>query len=169
MKQIYLSETDLVINTMIDALEYENRRVIDTNDIYSYQEQSRKHFKQANLNVIFYGDRTTQEEFYKEIESYLARYDNKYVLLPWIEKEDLIKAFRGTVPFAVIKVIAKKDRESFLQKKSQETIESLNMIHDLVVSDYLDLVSDTVKVLETKLEQENKKLEKIKKYRNKQS
>lgn len=52
-KKYYLSYIDLVVNTMIDVLKFENRRVIDYEDISSYRNNSLNMFQQRGLNVIF--------------------------------------------------------------------------------------------------------------------
>lgn len=162
-KRYYLSYTDLVINTMIDALKFEDRRVIDDKDIYSYTQNSRQLFQQKDVNVVFLGNED-YDGFLSKIQDFLCIYDDKYILLPWVEKEDLISNFRGAIPIDVISIIANKNRSSFLSERSKKDLKKYEEINNFVVSKYLNEVSNNVENLEKELLEENKKLSKIRKY-----
>lgn len=162
-KKYYLSYTDLVVNTMIDAVKFEDRRVIDYNDISSYMKNSRQLFQQQDVNVVFLSNED-YDGFVSEIKDFLCIYDNKYILLPWVEEADLIKNFRGAIPFDVVKVIANKNRSSFLSKRSKDDLEKYKEVNHFVLLNSLNKVSTNIENLETKLSEENKKLTKIKHY-----
>lgn len=157
-KKYYLSNGDFIINTMIDALQYEDRRVIDMSDIISYQTKTKEELSKQNIAIVLSSD---SED---DIEGFLEIYDDQYVVLPWIEREDLIRNFRGTLPWDVVKVVANIKRESFLSKRTEVELENFDRINYLVASKYLEVVPGTIESLEARIEEEKKKLTKIKRY-----
>lgn len=132
-KIYYMRDADLVMNTMIDALKYEKRRVIDINDIIFYKKELKSKMKEKNLSIVYYGTYRNQDEFDKEIKDYAIRYKDKFVLLPWIDQNELILNFRGTLPFPIYKIISKKDRDSFVLERDFIELDEFQKIDDIVL------------------------------------
>lgn len=149
MEDYYLKLKDLVINTMITINVKEKRRVIDNTDINNYKEVLKKLSIESKIQIHF--DKSDYENVKYEIKDYILVKDNKFIMLPWLETNDLIGGFRSYLPLDLILLVCNHKIPNMMEDRSIEIKNEYRKIED-VTSDFYS----------KKIESENLELEKIK-------
>lgn len=131
-KKYQLKTSDLVFNTLIAVNEKENRRIIDTKDLFEFEELLRK--KCSEYGFLLEKEILEDE---KRLSSYIYQQgegsSKKYGLLPWIGVADLYET-RLSLPFDLCVIFSIHHPEAKMKKKSKKELESLRKIEDLVIS-----------------------------------
>ena len=125
--QIFFKE-DYVVNAMIEFHRKEGRRIIDEEDVLSYQQILEKHFDDSGLSVIKREGEFGQK-FYDGMQVIERQGKNYYVMVPWIEEEELVENYRNLLPFQFL--LSKMDPTISRQllQKSEEELENMDAIY----------------------------------------
>ena len=146
---------------MLTALDYCNRRVIDIEDISYFEKKSIAAAKERNINLsYYYNDRiVSYEELKEQTSEFMEIHDGCYILLPWIERDDLILQFRWLVPDENFSL---EGDVTYLPIRNEETLEKFNILNNQVCRDYYEKLKNNISELEEKLSTEQDKFNKLK-------
>ena len=87
MKEYNFTEVDLFRQTLYFTWLKENRKVIDIDDIASFNEIIKKIAEENNIKISYY----KREDEDQSVENYFKTEERKYILLPWYELNDIDK------------------------------------------------------------------------------
>ena len=156
--------SNLLLNTMLDTIKREKRRVIDGEDIINFERIIRKIVKENDIPLEF-EELQNGKNFIKELEPYIfiieEKVDAKYVLLPWIDEAELEQVIQNTI-FVDMSYVYDRTREELRFKRDTSTIQGLRDIERQVSRNFLALTKENILYLERQKSNEEDKLQKIK-------
>lgn len=160
MKKYYVEETDLISNCLIEINEKTNRRIIDSNDLLEYKNNVIRKSKEKGIDIIFCYYNDVDNEF----NEYIHVEENKYfVMVPWINREDLMRKYTFSLPHEVIELLENVP----LNKKENDTLNELEKIKERVYKKYCERLNNNIEKYEQLKEEEIIKFEKTKTLVNK--
>lgn len=125
--QIFFKE-DYVVNAMIEFHRKEGRRIIDEEDVLSYQKILEEHFDDSGVSVIK-RDGEFGQKFYDGMQVIERQGKNYYVMVPWIEEEELVENYRNLLPFEILLSMMDPTIPRQLLQKSEEELENMDAIY----------------------------------------
>lgn len=125
--QIFFKE-DYVVNAMIEFHRKEGRRIIDEDEVLSYQKILEEHFDDSGLSVIK-RDGEYNQKFYDGMQVIERQGKNYYVMVPWIEEEELVENYRNLLPFPFLLSMMDPTISRQLLQKSEEELENMDAIY----------------------------------------
>lgn len=125
--QIFFKE-DYVVNAMIEFHRKEGRRIIDEEDVLSYQQILEKHFDDSGLSVIKREGEFGQK-FYDGMQVIKRQGKTYYVMVPWVEEEELVENYRNLLPFLFLLSMMDPTISRQLLQKSEEELENMDAIY----------------------------------------
>lgn len=134
-KKYQLRSSDLIINTLIKVSEKENRRVIDTTDLFEFEGLLRK--KCAEDGFLLEEQTLKDEENLKDyIYQQGEGLSKRYGLLPWVGISDLYDT-RLSLPLCLCSIFSMNQLETRMKKRSREELESFKKLDLAVVNHVL--------------------------------
>lgn len=157
--QIFFKE-DYVVNAMIEFHRKEGRRIIDEEDVLSYQQILEKHFDDSGVSVIK-RDGEFGQKFYDGMQVIERQGKTYYVMVPWVEEEELVENYRNLLPFEILLSMMDPTIPRQLLQKSDEELEKVRSIYSSWLVDvYNDISSQEVHGV-ARVKKKDRKLEAI--------
>lgn len=125
--QIFFKE-DYVVNAMIEFHRKEGRRIIDEEDVLSYQQILEEHFDDSGVSVIK-RDGEFGQKFYDGMQVIERQGKTYYVMVPWVEEEELVENYRNLLPFEILLSMMDPTIPRQLLQKSEEELENMDAIY----------------------------------------
>lgn len=125
---IYFGEDDFIVNAMIEIHRKEGRRIIDEEEVLSHQKILEEHFDDSGLSVIK-RDGEYNQKFYDGMQVIERQGKNYYVMVPWIEEEELVENYRNLLPFPFLLSMMDPTISRQLLQKSEEELENMDAIY----------------------------------------
>lgn len=126
--EIYFGKDDFIVNAMIEIHRKEGRRIIDEDEVLSYQKILEEHFDDSGLSVIK-RDGEYNQKFYDGMQVIERQGKNYYVMVPWIEEEELVENYRNLLPFPFLLSMMDPTISRQLLQKSEEELENMDAIY----------------------------------------
>ena len=126
--EIYFGKDDFIVNAMIEIHRKEGRRIIDEDEVLSYQKILEEHFDDSGLSVIK-RDGEYNQKFYDGMQVIERQGKNYYVMVPWIEEEELVENYRNLLPFLFLLSMMDPTISRQLLQKSEEELENMDAIY----------------------------------------
>ncbi len=157
MKKYKVTYSDLVLNTLLDAMKRENRYTIDTLDVMNYEKVIKEFITAYDIPMEIEG-LDNRKIFLGNIEKYVQRGENvgleTYTLLPWITNQEFESALDDSI-FSkddMDKVLAYTSRYLRFVRNYQSIAQLNNITHQ--VDDFF--LQSTKKDIESLEKQKNK-------------
>ena len=125
--QIFFKE-DYIVNAMIEFHRKEGRRIIDEEDVLSYQKILEEHFDDSGVSVIK-RDGEFGQKFYDGMQVIKRQGKTYYVMVPWVEEEELVENYRNLLPFQFLLSMMDPTISRQLLQKSEEELENMDAIY----------------------------------------
>ena len=125
---IYFGEDDFIVNAMIEIHRKEGRRIIDEEEVLSYQKILEEHFDDSGLSVIK-REGGYDQKFYDGMQVIERQGKKYYVMVPWIEEEELVENYRNLLPFQFLLSMMDPTISRQLLQKSEEELENMDAIY----------------------------------------
>ena len=126
--EIYFGKDNFIVNAMIEIHRKEGRRIIDEDEVLSYQKILEEHFDDSGLSVIK-RDGEYNQKFYDGMQVIERQGKNYYVMVPWIEEEELVENYRNLLPFLFLLSMMDPTISRQLLQKSEEELENMDAIY----------------------------------------
>lgn len=126
--EIYFGKDDFIVNAMIEIHRKEGRRIIDEDEVLSYQKILEEHFDDSGLSVIK-RDGEYNQKFYDGMQVIERQGKNYYVMVPWIEEDELVENYRNLLPFLFLLSMMDPTISRQLLQKSEEELENMDAIY----------------------------------------
>ena len=126
--EIYFGKDDFIVNAMIEIHRKEGRRIIDEDEVLSYQKILEEHFDDSGLSVLK-RDGEYNQKFYDGMQVIERQGKNYYVMVPWIEEEELVENYRNLLPFLFLLSMMDPTISRQLLQKSEEELENMDAIY----------------------------------------
>lgn len=126
--EIYFGKDDFIVNAMIEIHRKEGRRIIDEDEVLSYQKILEEHFDDSGLSVLK-RDGEYNQKFYDGMQVIERQGKNYYVMVPWIEEEELVENYRNLLPFPFLLSMMDPTISRQLLQKSEEELENMDAIY----------------------------------------
>lgn len=154
----YLNYGDIIINTMIVINQKSNRRIIDDKDIKDFEKKFMDLCKSNNIDIII----SPMDDYASEsLNSYVLNNDGKIIMLPWLDKSDLIENFRAYLPLNICLVLCKKELKDMLIDRTDEELKQFKNKEIDTAKFYEADIKRTINNIETKKALACKRLLKI--------
>ncbi len=125
---IYFTEDDFIVNAMIEIHRKEGRRIIDEEEVLCYQKILGENFDDSGLSVIK-RDGEYNQRFYEEMQVIERQGKRYYVMIPWIEEEELVENYRNLLPFSFLLSMMDPTISRKLLQKSEKELENMDAIY----------------------------------------